>query len=257
MQARKVAALSDIHGNIRALEAVLEEVEREQPDQIVFCGDIAAGPFPAAVLERIMQLGDRAQFVRGNGDREYVHAFDAQWPYDPQEQDAARRFAAWGAQRINRQQRDFLASFQDRVVLEIDGLGRVLFCHGSPYSEDIIMTKLTPEDDLRRLIAGVGEPVIVCGHTHHQFDRRVDGWRVLNAGSIGMPYEKQPGAYWTLLGPEVSFRRTAYAVALAVEEGLASGYPDPSYERLLLTPPDTDEIAAFFEGVAVQRGERG
>ncbi len=253
---QKVAAISDIHGNLRALEAVLEDIEREQPDQILVCGDVASGPFPGETIERLMGLGDRASFVRGNADRELVTAFDRHLPFDPSEQDPARLFASWNAQQINQKQRDFLAGFRDRVILDVTGLGRVLFCHGTPRSDEEIITSLTPEYTLRKILAGIEANAVVCGHTHHQFDLVVDGRHVINAGSVGMPYEGRPGAYWVLLGPEVEFRKTDYDFERAVKAAISTGYPDPSYRETILTPPTSEEVAAYFEQVASERGER-
>src|SRR2546430_14737785 len=71
----RVAALSDIHGNLPALEAVLSEVERDRPDLVVSCGDVASGPMPAETISRLMGL-PRARFVRGNADGGLVDAFD-------------------------------------------------------------------------------------------------------------------------------------------------------------------------------------
>jgi putative phosphoesterase len=246
----RVAALADMHGNIQALNAVLEEVEREQPDVIVVCGDVATGPFPSETLARLMELVDQAYFIRGNADRELVSAYDSRLPFNPEEENPARFFSSWSAQQINQEQRNFLASFEERVVLEVLGLGKVLFCHGSPYSDEQIITMLTPGERLEKILAGVNEKVVVCGHTHHQFDRQVAGYRVINAGSIGMPYEGTPGAYWALLGPEVNLRRTEYDFARAVERALSAGYPDASYRETLLTPPKPEQVAAFFEEAA-------
>jgi putative phosphoesterase len=253
----RVAALADIHGNIQALNAVLEEIEREPPDVIVVCGDVATGPFPNDTLQRLMDLGDRAYFIRGNADRELISAYDSRLQFDPEEDNPARFFSSWSAQQIHQRQRNFLARFEDRVVLEVLGLGKVLFCHGSPRSDEEIITMLTPEERLEKILAGVNERVVVCGHTHHQFDRKMEGYRVINAGSIGMPYEGKPGAYWALLGPEVNLRRTEYDFERAVEHALSTGYPDASYQETILTPPKSEEVAAFFEEVAAERGERG
>jgi putative phosphoesterase len=252
----RIAALSDIHGNIQALNAVLEEIDRDQPDMIVVCGDVASGPFPNETLERLMELGEPAYFIRGNADRELVSAYDSHLQFNPEEKDPALLFSSWSAQQINRRQRNFLASFEDRVVLDVLGLGKVLFCHGSPRSDEEIITSLTPEDSLEKLLAGINEKVVVCGHTHHQFDRKMHAYRVINPGSIGMPYEGKPGAYWALLGPEVYLRRTEYDFGRAVEHAHSVGYPDTSYQETILTPPKPDEVAAFFEEVAVGRGER-
>ncbi len=256
LEYKLVAVLSDIHGNNHALEAVLKDVERNRPDRIVVCGDVGPGPFIRETLDRLMSLGAPASFVRGNGDRELVSAYDNHLPYNPDEKDPARMLAAWNAAQIDKKQRDFLAGFKDQVVLNIAGLGRVLFCHGSPRSDEEIITSQTPEAILDKFLAGIHEKTVVCGHTHHQFDRNLERYRVINAGSVGMPYEGRPGAYWAMLGPGVDFQRTEYDTERVVDEADSIGYPDASYRENLLTPPKAEEVAVYFEEVAAQRGER-
>ena len=252
----RIAALADIHGNIHALNAVLEEIEHDQPDMVVVCGDVATGPFPNDTLDRLMKLGERVIFIRGNADRELVTAYDSRLQSHTEEENSAQLISFWSAQQINQRQRNFLGSFEDRVVLGVLGLGKVLFCHGSPRSDEEIITSLTPEDALKRLLAGINEKVVVCAHTHHQFDREMDRFRVINPGSIGMPYEGNPGAYWALLGPGVNLRKTGYDYERVVEDALSIGYPDASYQEKILTPPNPEKVAAFFEEVAAGRGER-
>ncbi len=178
----RVAALSDIHGNLPALEAVLADVTREAPDLIVVCGDVASGPLPVESLNFLRAL-PKARFLHGNADRGLVTAYNGsakpQWPGPAVD---------WCAAQLSRKHRDFLASFPDDVRLEVDGLGRVLFCHGSPRGDEEIMTAATPEQRLREMTAGSDADVIVCGHTHMQFDRKVGGVRIVNPGSVGMPY---------------------------------------------------------------------
>jgi putative phosphoesterase len=148
-----VAVISDVHGNLPALEAVLDEIECLGVDAIVCCGDVAAGPLPRETCERLMAL-DGARFVRGNADREM----------------AAGEPPAWDTAQLEPAHRDFLASFEDTVTLEIDGLGHVLFCHGTPRSDEEIVTAITPEPRLAAVMTGAD--VVVCGHVHVQFDRR-------------------------------------------------------------------------------------
>jgi len=200
----RVAAISDIHGNLPALEAVLGELKREDPDVVVVCGDVASGPMPAETIDLLMKL-DRARFVRGNADRGLIEEFDGKAPSE-----MPGPFADWCASQITREQRDFLASFESTVRIdEIDGLGRVLFCHATPRNDTDVMTVETPLERVRALIAGADVDVIVCGHTHMQFDRVVDGVRIVNPGSVGMPYG-EPGAYWGLLGAGVKMQKTDY-----------------------------------------------
>jgi predicted phosphodiesterase len=245
----RVAALYDIHGNRPALDAVLADVEREGVDRIVIGGDIVPGPLPVETLERLRALGDRAVLLRGNGDRWVVEAFDALAAGPGQDRSPPRPWATWTADAIERRDRDLLAALVGRVVLDVDGLGPTLFCHGSPRDDDEPLTALTPERRWRPALEGVAQPVVVCGHTHTQFDRRLGRWRVVNAGAVGLPYEGRPGAYWLLLGPGVEHRRSDYDLDRAVAAMRAGGNPD--VDRLisgsLTSPADPLEIAERLE----------
>ena len=252
MAAVRVAALYDIHGNLPALRAVLAEVAREGVETLVIGGDVIAGPQPRETIEQVMALGQRARFVRGNADREVVDAYDQGGTRPEDEGGPAEKAAAFAAARITRNQRDFLADFRPTVGLEIDGLGPVVFCHGSPRSDSEIITTATSDERLTEILEGVPEKLVVGGHTHRQFDRRTGGHRFVNAGSVGSPYEGRPGAYWVLLGPEVGMRRTEYDVIDAVKQLRATGYPDVEemLRESLTDPVDADEVAAFFEDIA-------
>jgi putative phosphoesterase len=245
----RIAALYDIHANLPALEAVLDEAETAEPDRIVIGGDAATGAMNAETLDALMGLGDRALFVQGNADRWTVEAYDDPDSVAPDEEHPGKRAAAWAAAQIGRAQRDFLASFAPTVVLEVEGLGRTLFCHGSPRSDDESITAVTPDDRLGRLLGGVDARVVVCGHTHVQFDRRLGERRVVNAGSVGMPYEGRPGAHWLLLGPDVDLRRTEYDLGAAIERLRATGWPDVEefVEHSFLEPLDPGWVSEFFE----------
>src|SRR5918994_509204 len=182
-KASGVAAIYDIHGNLPALEAVLAELESLKPDLIVVGGDVVAGPMPTEVMDRLVTLGERICFVRGNADREVVAAYDDRPHADPIDvADPAERVAAYAASRINRKHRDLLASFAERLIVEVEGVGEILFCHGSPRSDEEIVTTVTTEGRLREILAGVDQYLMVCGHTHAQFDRHIGDKRVINAG---------------------------------------------------------------------------
>ena len=228
----RVAALYDVHGNLPALEAVLAEAEREEPDLILVGGDVAAGPFPRECLESLQELGERAVWIRGNADRE---------------------LGDWPAAQLSDEQLAFLRGLPETVVLEIDELGPVLFCHGSPRSDEEIITAASPPERVRPMLAGLANPVVVCGHTHVQFDRRVDGTRLVNAGSVGMPYQAAPGhAFWCMLGPGVELRRSAYdaaAAAAAIEAGGMPGAADWAAEYVRAQHP-AEEATRVFEEMA-------
>lgn len=220
----RVAALCDVHGNLPALEAVLAEITSLEVDRIVCGGDVVAGPFPRECLERLLALD--AVFVRGNGDRE---------PCD------------WVASRLDPPTLRFLRALPHAI-----SVGGVLYCHGSPRRDDEILTRVSPDARLGAALAGVEELLVVGGHTHVQYERELDGIRIVNAGSVGSPYEGRPGAFWALLdGEEVDLRRTAYAVDAAASLIRASGYPAAEdLATTLLEPPDPTGVSAYFESFA-------
>jgi predicted phosphodiesterase len=241
----RVAALYDVHGNLPALEAVLMEVEASEADAVVVGGDIAIGPMPRATLERLLALGERAFFLRGNGDREIADP--------PQGGDLWEERTRWSASQLDRGQLAWLAALPDTQTVDVDGLGPVLFCHGSPRRDDEILTAISPEERVAAAVAGVAEPLVVCGHTHVQFDRTHERWRIVNAGSVGMHHQGRPGAYWLLLGPDVELRRTEYDLDDAAARIRATGYPgaDELVARLTLDdPPAAERASEAFERVA-------
>jgi putative phosphoesterase len=188
----RVAALYDIHGNLAALDAALADVDA---DVIVVGGDFVAGPWPAETLERLRGLDGDVRFIRGNADREVFE--EAQGLAPPEVMEYVRA-------RLSLEQLDFLRSLPLTV-----SIGRILFCHATPRSDDEILTRISSDERWGEALAGVDADVVVCGHTHVQFDREVDGIRVVNAGSVGMPYADEPGAYWAVLdGADVEFRHT-------------------------------------------------
>jgi putative phosphoesterase len=187
-----VAALYDIHGNLAALEAVLAEV----PDDatIVVGGDICAGgEQPSATLARLRGLGDRVIWVRGNADREL---------HRDEEGLAPEEFLAQARSELSEEEIEFLHD-----LLPTQRIGDVLYCHASPRNDLDIFTERTPEERIAFLFEPLDVATVVCGHSHTQFDRTVAGVRVINAGSVGMPYEDEPGAYWLL---DLEHRRTPY-----------------------------------------------
>lgn len=256
-KASRVAAVYDVHGNLPALEAVLSDLERAEPDLVVVGGDVASGPMPTEVLERLEAMGDRVRWLRGNADREVVAAHDGgPRAIEPLLSDPALAMDGWAASRIGRRHRDLLASFPERVLVDVEGLGGALFCHATPNSDEEIVTTATPDGRLRGILAGVEQDVVVCGHVHTQYDRSIDGKRVVNAGSVGLPYQGEPvGAFWALLGPEgVGLRRSDYELLGAVEVFRALGYPAvEDVEESLLEPPDPAWVADFFERQAGAR----
>jgi predicted phosphodiesterase len=253
----RIAALYDIHGNLPALDAVLAEIALLDVDAIVVGGDVVPGPMMAETVARLRDLREGAYFVMGNGDREVVAAFDAAPEAADAEETSFSRFTEWAATRLDEADRDFLAGFAPTVRLEVDDLGPTLFCHGSPRSDTEMITALTPPERLEAMLADVPESLVVCGHTHHQFALEAAGRRVLNAGSVGMPYQGAAAAFWLLLGPEAEMRRTDYDVDGALDTLRATGAPDVDEVMLrqsLVDPVTADEVARYFEDLAARGG---
>jgi predicted phosphodiesterase len=240
----RVAALYDIHGNLPALEAVLAEVEEAEPDVVLVGGDIVLGPMPRETLELLLGLGERALFVRGNCDRLMGEEIG--------EAGLNADRARWSAEQLQRGQRAWLAALPDTQSLDVDGLGPTLFCHGSPRSDEEILTAISSELRVGETVAGVAEQIVVCGHTHVQFDRAAAGKRLVNAGSVGMPFESLPGAYWALFGPGLEMRRTDYDREAAAEAIRATTFPDAREfaEENVLTIPSGQEATELFERMA-------
>jgi predicted phosphodiesterase len=245
-RASHVAVLADVHGNPVALAAVAEEVIGREPDLVVFVGDLTWGPLPeetwALVLALDESVGGRTLFVRGNAERalsELRHRGDEREP-------TARE--QWLLDQHAESTLDALEEFAEGAVVEIGGLGPTRFCHGSPRSDEELITPGTPDERIRALLTGVPERVLVSAHTHIQFDRVTVGVRSLNPGSVGMPYADEPGAYWALLGPGVELRRTAYDVERAVARYRET--TDPLAEAMvatLLEPPTPAAVIAHAE----------
>lgn len=240
-----IAVLSDIHGVLPALDAVLAEPDVAAAERIVLTGDIAAGPQPVEVLDRLAGLGDRVVWVRGNADRELVEL-----ARDPGLA-AAVPIDRYAADQLTPPHVQRLAALPYPVILDVDGFGRVLFCHGTPRDDDEVVLVDTRVAKWREVLADVPDDVttIVCGHTHMPFVRLVDRRLVVNAGSIGMPYGA-PGADWVLLdGGAVSVRKTRFdveAARAAIRAGCS--YPDVDEwtdEYLHARNSDVDALTAF------------
>jgi hypothetical protein len=144
-----------------------------------------------------------------------------------------------------------LAGWPKTLRMEIPSLGKVLFCHATPRSDVELFTKLTPEEPLVRIFENQDASVVICGHTHMQFDRTIGGVRVVNAGSVGMPFG-QPGAYWLLLGPGIELRKTEYDRNAAADRVRKTSYPQAEqFAGNILEPPSEAQMLAAFSTTAV------
>ncbi|MBA3649546.1 MAG: metallophosphoesterase family protein [Chitinophagales bacterium] len=241
----RVAAIYDIHGNLPALEAVLRDIRLAQVDQIVIGGDVGPGPMPDETIETLLSLDIPVRFIQGNGDREVLELMSGAESSTLPEQ--VKELLRHSAEHLCSEHVQLMTSWPKTLIIDIADLGKVMFCHATPESDTKIFTRLTPEDRLLPLFKGLNVQLIICGHTHMQFDRMIGKIRVVNAGSAGMPFGER-GAYWLLLTSDVQLRHTTYDLEEAAERIRKTSYPQASdfAEHNILHPPTEQEMIEAF-----------
>jgi diadenosine tetraphosphatase ApaH/serine/threonine PP2A family protein phosphatase len=241
----RVAAIYDIHANLPALDAVLEEIRGAAVDLVLVGGDVLPGPMPRETLARLTGLDIPARFIRGNGDRAVLQALAGTVTGEIPE--SYRETMEWVARQLGPRDAEVLASWPATLEVEIDGLGDVLFCHATPRNDTEIFTRLTTDERLRPAFDGVHARIVVCGHTHMTFDRTVGSLRVVNAGSVGMPFGAA-GADWLLLGPDVERRHTPYDLDAAAARIRDTAYPQAEQfaTQNVLRPPSAEQMLELF-----------
>lgn len=253
----RIAAIYDIHGNLPALEAVLHDIEREQVDALVVGGDVIAGPMPSETLALLQQVTISTHFIHGNAESELLRYLAGEEPGGLSER--ANEEARWLAKTLGAEHQQVLSQWPATLQLEIEGWGQVLFCHATPNSDIEVFTRLTPEEKLLTIFENLGVVLVVCGHTHMQFDRLIGDIRVVNAGSVGMPFGKT-GANWLLLDSDIKFRHTNYDLAQATERIRQSNYPhaeDFAANNILQTPSEAMalKMLAQLENIQAEFGK--
>ena len=241
----RLAALYDIHGNLPALDAVLQDVRRANVDRVVIGGDILPGPMPHETFNRVLNLGITTDFVLGNGDRVVLESIMGSDSSEvPQ---AFREVIRWNAAQLSDDHRRVISAWPATTRLTVPGIGEVVFCHATPRNDTEIFIRVTPDDVLAPIFAATGAALVVCGHTHMQFDRTIGGTRVVNAGSVGMPFGT-PGAYWLLLGPDVQLRHTQYDLEHAAQRIRQTSYPQAEQfaAHNVLRPPSEEQMLELF-----------
>ncbi len=244
----KVAAIYDIHGNLPALEAVLAEIRQSAVELVLVGGDVLPGPMPRETLAALRGLDLPKQFIRGNGDREVLRRSHGSENTNLPEN--VRAVINWNAEQLGPEDTDFIATWPLTFQLQLEGFGPVLFCHATPYNDSEIFTRLTPEGRLATIFAETEAALVVCGHTHMQFDRMVGQTRVINAGSVGMPFGRA-GADWLLLESTVQLRHTGYDLEAAAARIRATAYPQAEEFAAgnVMRPPSEEEMLERFAAV--------
>ena len=239
----RIAALYDIHGNLPALEATLADVAHEAVDHVVVGGDVFPGPMSGACLDRLLGLDPPPHFLMGNGEAALLAQLAGNEAAVPAQ---AREIIRWEAEQLGPEHHRNIARWPATVSLESESLGRILFCHATPRNNTEIFTRLTPAERLLPIFDGHAD-VVVCGHTHMQFDLAIGATRVVNAGSVGMPFGRA-GAFWLLLDDDVELRHTGYDVTGAAHQISLTTQPNARdyAQRFILDPPTEQSMLDLY-----------
>lgn len=246
-----VACLFDIHGNLPALEAVLQDVLRSDADHIVVGGDLVPGPFPRECFALLASLEMPIEFIIGNGDRETLLAMRG--AVSSAVPEFFHEAMAWNAAQLGEQEAKAIEQWPLTRRLHVGGIGDVLFCHATPRNDTEIFIRTTADATLLPIFEPLGVHAVVCGHTHMQHDRTVGTTRIINAGSIGASFQGA-GAFWALLGPTVQLRRTYYDVEQAAARVRATAYPlaEQFAATSILGPPTEEATIKLFANAAMK-----
>ncbi|WP_108022190.1 metallophosphoesterase family protein [Melghirimyces profundicolus] len=219
---KKLALLYDLHGNLPACKAVWAEIRKEGIENIVIGGDLAWGPQPKEVTRWVMELASKpgVWVIRGNADREMAERHGVREGLS----DWVAEVNLWCADRLSEEELRFLGNLPEKVALNVEDWGEVLFVHGSPRSDAEGIHADTPNSGIQEMVKGVTQRVLICGHTHVCLDRVVNGKRILNPGSVGLPLGTR-GASWAILGPDVEWRETMVDPERTARDFLATGVP--------------------------------
>ena len=231
----RIGLISDLHGNLPALEAVLERLDEEALDRLVCLGDIAVGPWPSGTVKRIRALD--CACILGNWD---AWMLDGVPPCG--ESDPCRKLLEMGsfwAEQLDEEDLAFIRRAEPELHVEVDGDKQLVFCHGSPRSYNEPILAETPTEELTHMLARLEAPIVCVGHTHVQMVRRLPYTVIVNPGSVGLPFLEWPFAAarvcpWAEYGildydddgtVNIQLRRTSYDSAALIEYTLASGVP--------------------------------
>jgi predicted phosphodiesterase len=232
----RIAVVSDIHGNLTALEAVLADIRQASPDMVFHGGDLAdPGSSPIEVVDRVRDLG--WQGVMGNTDEMLVRPssledFASQSSAPPSLWSAIRRIASATRSALGEERLAWLRGLPLRVSRP--GLAIV---HASPEDCWRVAGQDATDRELESIYGSLGEPIVVFGHTHLPAVRSMTGQPelLINTGSVGLPYDGDPRASYLLLdGSEASIRRVEYSLDKELKALSFCGLPGAEWTARML-----------------------
>lgn len=198
----KIAVLSDIHGNLLALESVLEDIQKRRCDKILFLGDYAlAGPEPGDTVNFCMSLfeHDNVEMIQGNTDKMIAEYSEEVFSRVAQSAPIMANALKEEAETLSKSQIDFLKNLPEKKELIADGV-KILMVHGSPRRNNEDIMPETPLEKVEEMIKGVDANLILCGHTHIPCGFQTStGQTVVNDGSVGRPFTENPESCYVIV----------------------------------------------------------
>ena len=229
----RIAFISDIHGNLLALDAVLAELEQERFDRLICLGDVAVGPQPSETIARLRELD--CPVIMGNWDAWFLEGMPAA---EDEVGIKLMEIGAWWAEKLSEDERTYIAGFVPLIELKLGGDTSMLCFHGSPRSYNDWIFATTPDEEVAQMFDGHEATVFVGGHTHLQMTRRYEGSVIVNPGSVGLPFRQwwpktvriAPWAEYGLVSFEngracIDLHRTTFDVEALLILATESGMP--------------------------------
>lgn len=196
-----IAFLSDIHGNLPALEAALKDARARGASRIFCAGDLTGyGPFPKQVCWKIQE--EKIPAILGNYDRKVLEVLAEGKSAAAGMKPKKREILLWAANRLGGRSGRFLGRLPERLSFRLDEGTRILIVHGSPLSDDDPIYPSITARGLAVKLGGASPDLLICGHTHIPFARRVEGILVVNCGSAGQPVDGDPRPAYALVRTE-------------------------------------------------------
>jgi predicted phosphodiesterase len=222
----RLAILADIHGNLPALHAVMEDMVQFRPDHVIVAGDmINWGPFSVQVMEIIRREGWAA--IRGNNE---YYLLDYNTPRQPPRW-KEYVLLPWLYEQLQREWHHVIAALPDELSLRFPDAPPIRVVHGIPGNCWVSMNPHQSDAELMEYLEGMTEPTIIGAHSHIAMHRHLNGWQLLNPGSVGVPLDgERTAAYMILDGDESgwqpTFRRIPFDLNPLLEEFARQGFTE-------------------------------